>query len=349
MNFVWRKRRTLSAARSVGGSVNHLKNRLGALCVALAATAVCASALAQTTRIVVPFAAAGGLDAVGRVLAQKLQQNDQKLYVLENKPGATGLIGAKMVARAKPDGLTWLLQDSTSLTVNSLLQPDDPDFDEKRDLVPAAAVSFLPSVLVVHPGLGVRTLEDFVSKARTTQIAYGSGGIGSLGHLTMEYFAAVANIRVLHVAYKGGAPAMTDLLGGRLQAAFVALPVALPHIKGGALIPLAVSSRQREIQLPAVPTVAERGFPGFEVGTVYFVMLPEGTPGSIVSDVHARVEAALEDPETRQRIRAVGAEPAQRLTTAQAREWLSTERDKWDRVIRQRGLRADAAQQETGK
>ena len=330
-------------ARSAVPAVFHGANVITALLtrlgIALAAVALCASAGAHTTRIVVPFAPAGGLDAVCRVLAQKLQQKDGTSYVVDNKPGATGLIGAKMVARAKPDGLTWLLQDSTSLTVNSLLQRDDREFDEKRDLVPVAAVSFLPSVLVVHPSLGVRTLEEFVLKARTKEIAYGSGGVGSLGHLTMEYFASVANLRVLHVAYKGGAPAMTDLLGGRLQAAFVAVPVALPHIKSGALIPLAVSSRQRAYQLPTVPTVAERGFRKFEVGAVYFVMLPAATPSEVVSDVHARVEAVLADPETREQIRLVGAEPANQLTTTQATDWLSAERDKWHDLIKRRGIR----------
>jgi tripartite-type tricarboxylate transporter receptor subunit TctC len=313
--------------------------------IAVTPFVLCASFLgaqAQTpTMVIVPFPPGGALDSVTRIVTQKLSEQTKESFVVENRPGANGLIGAKAAAKAKPDGKTWLFADGAVMTVNPILYPKDPTFEAERDLKVVAALGFQPSLLVVHPDFGPKTIKEFVERAKKEEIPYASGGVGSAGHLTMEYFGSVAGLKLRHVAYKGGAPAMNDLIGGQIPAAFVVFPGALPHVKSGKLIPLAVSSKQRAAELPAVPTVIESGFPAFEVETAFFVMLPGKTPEDTTKTTEEKVQSALSDPAIQKRIRGVGVEPAVKMSPADATKWLAMERDKWSKVIREKGIKAE--------
>jgi tripartite-type tricarboxylate transporter receptor subunit TctC len=308
----------------------------------LAISAHAPGAFAQTaTQAIVPFPPGGALDALARIVAQAAGEQVREPFVVENRPGANGLIGAKAVAAAKPDGRIWLFADASTLTVNPSLYPRDPAFDAHRDLRAVAALGFMPAVLTVHPALGPKTLQEFVELARRQEIAYVSGGIGATGHLSMEYFASVVGgMKLRHIPYKGGAPAMTDHIGGQVPAGFGVFAGALPHIRSGKIVALAVSGRQRTAQLPAVPAIAESGYPGFTVEVGYYVMLPAKTPDPQVKEVEARVRLVLADPGAQERIRTLGIEPST-LSADEAARWISTEHDKWAKVIREKNIRVE--------
>jgi len=311
------------------------------LSVQFALLTVAIAAHAQTpTTLIVPFPAGGGLDGLGRIVGQTLQQQGAGTYVVDNKPGANGMIGAKAGAAARPDGTTWLVIDGAVFTVNPFLYPKDPSFEAERDLKVVRAIGFQPSILVVNPASGLNTVKEFVEAARKAPVTYASGGIGSAGHLTMESFGKAAGLQLNHVPYKGGAPAMNDLLGGQVQAAFVALPNALPHVKTGKLVALAVSGKQRSSQLPSVPTVIESGYPGFEVETGYFVMLPSKVPADVTDGIERKVAAALADSATQERIRGIGIEPAG-MDRAAAQQWLARDKVKWEKLIRENGIKVE--------
>jgi len=310
-------------------------------CLALVSAAPGARAQ-STTQAIVPFPPGGALDALARMVTQAVGEQTKENFVVENRPGANGLIGAKAVAASKPEGKTWLFADASTMTVNPTLYPKDPAFDAQRDLRAVIALGFMPSVLTVHPSLGPRTLNEFVELARREEVPYVSGGIGATVHLSMEYFSGAAGVlKLRHVPYKGGAPAMTDHIAGQVPAGFGVFGGALPHIRAGKLVALAVSGRQRMPQLPAVPTVAESGYPGFEVEVGYYVMLAGRTPDNVARDVEARVRRALGDAGLQERIRALGIEPAPSMSSADALKWIATEHDKWAKVIREKGIRAE--------
>jgi len=300
-----------------------------------------ATARAQTQAIV-PFPPGGALDALARMISQTVGEQTKETLVVENRPGANGLIGAKAVAASKPDGRTWLFADASTMTVNPTLYPKDPAFDAHRDLRAVIALGFMPSVLTVHPNLGPKTLKEFVELARKQEVPYVSGGIGATGHLSMEYFGSVAGgLKLRHVPYKGGAPAMTDHIAGQVPAGFGVFGGALPHIRSGKIVALAVSGKQRMPQLPAVPTVGESGYPGFEVEVGYFVMIAGRTPDNLTKEVEGRVRRALADPAIQERIRALGIEPAPAMSAEDGLKWIATEQDKWAKVIREKNIRAE--------
>jgi len=294
------------------------------------------------TQAIVPFPPGGGLDALTRIMTQAVAEQTKENIVVENRAGANGLIGAKAVAAAKPDGRTWLFADASTMTVNPTLYPKDPAFDAHRDLRAVMALGFMPSVLTVHPGLGPKTLKEFLEFARAQDVAYVSGGIGATGHLSMEYFSGVAGgLKLRHIPYKGGAPAMTDHVGGQVPAGFGVLAGALPHIRAGKLVALAVSGRQRTLQLPNVPTVAESGYPGFEVEVGYYVMMPAKTPDAAVREAESRLRRALSEADVQARIRALGIEPAAAMSSEQGARWIAVEYDKWAKVIREKNIKAE--------
>ncbi len=299
------------------------------------------AAKAQTLAIV-PFPPGGGLDALTRLVTQAVAEQTKENVVVENRSGANGLIGAKAVAAAKPDGRTWLFADASTMTVNPNLYPKDPAFDAHRDLRPVLALAFMPSVLTVHPGLGPKSLKEFVELARQQEIPYVSGGVGATGHLSMEYFDSFAGgLKLRHIPYKGGAPAMTDHIGGQVPAGFGVFAGALPHIRSGKLVALAVSGKQRTPQLPAVPTVIESGYPGFEMEVGYFLLIPSKTPDGATREVEARVRRALAEAAVQERIRALGMEPAQAMSSEEGARWISREHDKWAKVIREKNIRVE--------
>jgi tripartite-type tricarboxylate transporter receptor subunit TctC len=299
------------------------------------------SAKAQTQAIV-PFPPGGALDALARIMATTAAEQTKETIVVENRPGANGLIGAKAVAGGKPDGRMWLFADASTMTVNPSLYPRDPAFDAQRDLRPVLALGFMPSLLTVHPALGPKTLKEFVDLARKQEIPYVSGGIGATGHLSMEYFDSVAGgLKLRHVPYKGGAPAMTDHIAGQVPAGFGVYAGALPHVRAGKLVALAVSGKQRSAQLPAVPTVSESGYPGFEIEVGYFVMLQGKTPDPVTKEVEAKLRRALAEPAVQERIRTLGIDPAPGMSSEEGARWITAQHEKWSKLIREKGIRAE--------
>ena len=311
------------------------------LAVLLAGVSLAALAQQAPVQAIVPFPPGGGLDALTRIVAQGVGE-----VVVENRAGANGLIGAKAVAAARPDGRTWLFADASTMTVNPTLYPKDPAFDAHRDLRAVLALGFMPSVLTVHPSLGPKTLKEFIELARKQDIAYVSGGIGATGHLSMEYFGSVAGgaggkLQLRHIPYKGGAPAIADHIGGQVPAGFGVLAGALPHIRSGKLVALAVSGRQRTLHLPNVPTVGESGYPGYEVEVGYFVMVSSKVPDGAVREVEARIRRVLADADAQSRIRILGIEPAPAMSASEGGRWIAQEQDKWAKVIREKGIKAE--------
>ena len=300
------------------------------------------AAAGAQTQAIVPFPPGGALDALARIMAQTVGEQAKESIVVENRAGANGLIGAKAVAGGKPEGRMWLFADASTMTVNPALYPKDPAFDAHRDLRAVMALGFMPSVLTVHPALGPKTLKEFIELARKQEIPYVSGGIGATGHLSMEYFDSVAGgLKLRHVPYKGGAPAMTDHIAGQVPAGFGVYGGALPHIRAGKLIALAVSGKQRTAELPAVPTVSESGYPGFEIEVGYVVMLSAKTPDAVTKEIEAKLRRALSEPAAQERIRLLGIEPAPGMSAEDAIRWIATQQDKWTRLIREKGIRAE--------
>jgi tripartite-type tricarboxylate transporter receptor subunit TctC len=290
--------------------------------------------------IVVPFPPGGTTDIMGRLIAQKVGEYTGDSVVVENRPGANGNIGSRAVAQARPDGTTWLVNSDGIATVNPPLYGARMGFDPAAELTVVGTIGTMPSLFVVNPRTPWRSVADFVAHARTTEVPYASGGIGSGGHLTMEYLASVAGLKLSHVPYRGGAPAMTDLVAGQVPAAFVVIGNAVDQARSGALRPLAVSSLRRVAALPDVPTMVESGFPGFEVVLGNLVWVPARTPPEIAARVSALVRRAVADPVVQERLRAQAIDPWD-LPPEEATRWLATEHRRWAELIAARGIRGE--------
>ena len=307
--------------------LNHcLRGAVAGAALMLASWASAQSWPERAVRIVVPLPPGGPSDIVLRGAMEKMQPVLRQPLVLENKPGANGNLGSAEVARASADGYTWLWTTDTTLTVN-------PHVYEKltfkpSDLEPVIRASAFSQTLVCNPGLGLKTLADLVRRAHDKQVTYASGGAGSPGHLTTELFSAAAGVQMLHVPYKGPAPAMQDVMGGQVDCGFLAGPTVLPHVRSGRLVALAVSGTRRSSLLPEVPTVAEAGYPGFDATFSLVLLAPRGTPAAIVQSMHAALSAALKTPEMVEKLRQSDqtvvadsqADTAQRLA-ADSRKW----------------------------
>ena len=291
--------------------------------------------------IIVPYPAGGAVDALARILSQKITEQSGDLFVIENRPGSNGLIGAKAAAQAKPDGRTWVVGADALMTVNPLLYPNDRSFSADKDLVVVRGLALQQSLLFVYPGLPVKTMKEFVDYAKAHEVAYGSAGNGSPGHLTMELLGSGTALKMVHVPYKGGNLAMIDLIAGRLQASFGAVPVALEHVKAGKVTPLAVAAAMRAPQLPNVPTTAEAGYPGLEAETAAFVMLPAKTPSDAVARVNQLLALALADPGVKERILATGWLPQHDMDRSRAQQWIAQATSLWSKTIREKGIKAD--------
>jgi tripartite-type tricarboxylate transporter receptor subunit TctC len=264
---------------------------------------------AKPVRLIAPAAPGGNPDVLARLLAQKLSDAFGKPFVVENMPGAGGVVAAEMVSRAPADGHTLMLGDSGSLAVNVVLNPKIT-YQPLRDFVPITALVSVPTVLVVHPSVPANTLEEFVrlAKSRPGRLSYGSAGNGSIHHLTMAIFAARAGIDVLHVPYKGGTALVGGVLAGDVQAGFSGIPNVLQSIKAGRLRVLGISIPRRSISLPEVPTFAELGYPGFDVATTIGLQAPAGTPRDVVQRLQVEVAKALRAPDIAERIANLGME-----------------------------------------
>ena len=320
-----------------------------ALASLLAAAAVLlgtiAPAMAQPypskpVKVLVGFAPGGAMDIVARTVGQKVAESVGQPFVVENKPGAGSNIAIRMLIDSPPDGYTVMLV-ANGLTANpALYQP--PPFDPERDVVPISLVARLPVVIATNASSEFTTLAKMVdaAKARPGTVAYATPGNGSTPHLAVELFARSAGISLQHVPYKGGAPAITDVLSGQLPLVAVNAVEVLPHVKAGKLRVLAVMSPERISTMPDVPTLAESGYPGFEASVWHAFIAPRGTPPAVVDRLNAEVRKALAQPDVKERFAGLGAEVAP-TSPEQLGAIIRSERERYDKLIRDAKIRVD--------
>ena len=289
-------------------------------------------------RVVLPYPPGGPSDIVMRLAAEKMQAALKQPIVIENKPGAGGNLGTAEVARAVPDGHTWLWITDTVMTVNPHVyknQGFQPDA-----LVPVTVGTAFSQTLVCNPAVGVKTLAELVAKAKATKLAYASGGAGVPGHLAMELLLSMAGFDMTHVPYKGPAPAMQDVIGGQVACGFLAGPTVLPQVRAGKLVALAVSGSRRSPALPEVPTVAEAGYPAYVADFTLVLMAPRGTPEPIVARMRQVLADALKTPDVTEKLRA-GDQIVVVNTPAEAAAMLAADGRKWGEVVRRIQLGLD--------
>jgi len=315
---------------------------------ALAVLALAASSLAfaqeypaKPIRFVVPYPAGGPLDTVARLLGQKVSASVKQPVIVEDKPGAGGNIGADLVAKAPPDGYTILMGAVATHAINPTLYAHIP-YDAARDFAPVTQVASTPNVLVVNPALPVSNVREFIryAKAHPGQLNFGSGSTGSAGHLAGELFDAMAGVKMVHVPYKGAAPAMQDLIAGRVQLMFDNFASASAQIEAGRVKALAVTTAKRSELAQELPTIAESGLPGFDINTWFGVFAPAGTPPAIIDRLHDEFVRALADPGVHEAMLKLGAEPVG-STPAQFAAYIRSEAAKYAKVIKASGARVD--------
>jgi tripartite-type tricarboxylate transporter receptor subunit TctC len=289
-------------------------------------------------KVVLPFPPGGPSDIVMRLAAEKMQAALKQPIVIENKPGAGGNLGTAEVARAAPDGHTWLWITDTVVTVNPHVYRNLGFKPEA--LVPVTVGTQFSQTLVCHPAVGVKTLAELVAKARATRLSYASGGAGVPGHLAMELLQSVAGFDMTHVPYKGPAPAMQDVIGGQVACGFLAGPTVLPQVRAGKLVALAVSGSRRSPALPEVPTVAEAGYPAYVADFTLVMMAPRGTPEPIVARMRQVISDALKAPDVSEKLRA-GDQIVVAGTPAEAATMLAADGRKWSEVVRRIQLGLD--------
>jgi tripartite-type tricarboxylate transporter receptor subunit TctC len=295
----------------------------------------------RTITLVVPFAAGGATDIVARVLAKGLSDRLGQSIVVDNRPGANGTIGTAAVAKARPDGYTLVMGGVNTHAMNDSLVKPRP-YDSARDFAPITLTALIPVAFVVNPQLPVTTLQEFVALARSKpkQLSYGSSGTGGPQHLAMELFKLAAGVELTHVPYRGGAPQLNDLLGGHILIGSIGLPPALPHIETGKLRALAVTDAKRSVFLPQLPTVAEAGFPNFEMSYWLGLMAPAGTPRAIIDRLAAESVAVLTTAEAREGLAKQGAEVVT-STPDELKRIVERDIEKWARLIQDAGITAE--------
>lgn len=295
----------------------------------------------RTVTIVSPYQAGGTSDIIARILAQKLSERWGKSVIVENRPGANGGIGVQAVARAAADGHTLLAVASSALTINPLFYPKLP-YDVDADLAPITRTGMVANVLVVHPSVPAKNVQELIAlaKAKPGTLSYASQGNGSNGHVTGELFKQRAGIDILHIPYKGSAPAVQDLLAGQVQLMFDNLPSVLQLIRSGQLRALAVTTAARDSQLPDTPAIAESGLPGFDTSAWFALLAPKATPEAVRAEIEKAAIAALTAPDTRERLRAAGIAVAADGSAA-LRKRIGEETAIWRDVIGKAGIKVE--------
>ena len=314
------------------------------LLAAVLATA-CGFTLAQSypagpVRVVVPFPAGGGVDSMGRIVAQKLSEALGKQFVVDNRGGANGMVGSELVAKSPKDGYTLLVNGANFVTTPSLYRK--VTYDPLREFDPVSLVSLAPNVLVAHPSLQASSVKQLIAiaRARPGEVNYAGSGSGSTPHLAAELFKFMTRTEMVHVPYRGTGPAIAGLLSGEAGIMFMPALPAVPHVKSGRLKALAVTSASRLPALPQLPTVAESGLPGYESSQWYALMAPAGTPPEILDALNRTVAAFMHAPEMRSRMTDSGS-VAVGSSREELAQHLRSELDKWARVIRQSGAVVD--------
>ncbi|HYF59599.1 MAG TPA: tripartite tricarboxylate transporter substrate binding protein [Burkholderiaceae bacterium] len=314
----------------------------GAALASLAAPAAFAQAdwPAKTIRMVVPFAAGGTTDLVARTIAEQLTPVLKQPVVVDNRAGAGGNVGAAEVAKAAPDGYTFLMGTPGTQAINQFLYPKMP-YDTEKDLIPVSFVVRVPNVLMVPASLGVKTMEELIALARSKpgRLTYGTPGNGSTGHLSTELFKSRAKIFVTHIPYRGSGPMLQDLIGGQIDMSIDNLPSAIPHVRSGRLVALGVTSATSNAQLPDVRPIGAV-LPGYVAESWFVLVAPRGTPEPIVSRLSTEVDRILKKPEVVERFRGLGAEPVGG-TPADLARFIADETRKWREVVKISGAKID--------
>lgn len=293
-------------------------------------------------RMVVPYPPGGATDVIGRVMAQRLSVVLGQQVVVDNRGGAGGNLGADAVAKATPDGYTILMGAMTSHAIMATLERSSIKYNFEKDLVPVSIVGSVPLVFVVHPSVPATTLKELIAhaKANPGKLSFASSGAGAPQRMGGELFKRTAGLDMLHIPYKGSGPAMTDLMGGHVLTMVETVPAALPHIKAGKIRALAVTTPQRISMLPDVPTAAEAGLPGFEVSSLFGILVPTGTPQPIIARLNAEITKVLSMPEVKQELLQQGAYTVT-STPEQAQARVHQEITMWAKVIREADIKPD--------
>ena len=290
-------------------------------------------------RMIVGFAPGGGTDLTARPVAQKLSELLGQQVIVENRPGAAGNIATEQVARAAPDGYTILMGTIAALAINPSLY-GDLKFDPQTDLAPVIQVVDATNVLVLHPSVPANSVQDLITLAGQKSLSAGSSGVGATGHLAIELFNLMAGVKLVHIPYKGGGPAMADLVGGQVQLIFATTASAIPQIRAGRIKGIAVTTAKRSALMPELPTLSEAGLAGFDANNWYGIVVPARTPRAIIDLLNAEVTKILNLPDVRTTLFNQGLDPAPG-TPEQFGAYIRSERAKWARVIRQSGAKAE--------
>jgi tripartite-type tricarboxylate transporter receptor subunit TctC len=289
-------------------------------------------------RLVVPFPPGGSTDLVARVVGQKMSESWGQQVVIDNRGGANGMIGADLVAKANPDGYSLVLGTIGPMAINASLYK--MPYDIARDFAPVTYTANIGNVLVVHPSLAAHNVKELIALAKTRQLTFGSSGTGGAPHMAIELFKLLAKAPITHIPYKGGGPAMADLVGGQISGSFASMPSAIAFIKTGKLRALGVSADRRSPALPDTPTIAEAGVPGFSVLDWQGLFTTAQTPPDIVRKLNAEIVRILHQPDVAQRLTAAGVE----IRTSGVQEWgdfVQSEIAKWAKVVKEAGVKVE--------
>jgi len=295
----------------------------------------------KTVRIIVPFPAGGSTDIIGRVVAEQLTAAFGQQVIVDNRPGANGVIGTDLVAKAAPDGYTLLMGGIGSLSINPAIYSKIP-YDPVRDFTAIIQIAQVPNVLVVHPSLPIKTVKELIAlaKANPGKLSFSSSGSGSSDHMSGELFKSLAHVDLVHVPYKGGAPAITDAIAGQVSMTFSNQPTALPHVKSGKLRGIAVTSIKRSSAAPELPTIDESGLKGFDVSSWVGVNAPANLPREIVTRVNAEIVKGMNAPAGRERLNQLAFDPVL-STPDQYAAHIKSEVAKWAKVAKTAGAKLD--------
>ncbi len=294
---------------------------------------------ARPIRMIVGFAPGGGTDLTARPVAQKLSELLRQQVIVENRPGAAGNIATEQVARAAPDGYTLLMGTIAALAINPSLY-GNLKYDPETDFAPVIQVVDATNVLVLHPSVRADSVRELIALAKLNSLSAGSSGIGATGHLSIELFNLMAGVKLVHVPYKGGGPAMGDLVGGQVQLIFATTASAIPQIKAARIKGLAVTTARRSALMPDLPTLAEAGLPGFDANNWYGIVAPARTPRAIIDLLNAEVTKILGMPDVKATLFNQGLDPAPG-SPEQFGAYIRSERIKWARVIRESGAKPE--------
>ena len=295
----------------------------------------------KVVRVVVPFAPGGTTDILGRLMAQKLSEEYGQQFIVENKAGAGGNIGADAVAKSDPDGYTFVIGTPGPHVINQYIYKNQP-FDGTKDIVPVIVIARVPNLISVNPEVKAKTLQEFIAlaKANPGKLSYASPGNGSTGHVATELLKSMAGIDLVHVPYRGSAPALTDVMGGRVEMSLDNLPAVQPFVEGGKLRALAVTTAKRWPELPDVPTVAEAGVAGYEASSWFTIAAPAKTPADIIAKMNKSVNTYMADPEMVAKMRKLGADPVGGSPDDMAK-LMADENVKWKKAIEFAGLKPE--------